>query len=81
MLAYQRIVDFNVDLSWAGLALGLAAVNVFAAERMERYRDARGLEISLGFYAAAAVACARVQKPRKSRLFQNLSGEFGTDAV
>src|SRR5882672_3892962 len=55
--AYGRVVDFNVDLAWAALALGLAALNLFAAERVERHRAAKGLEISLGIYAAAVVAC------------------------
>ena len=57
VIAYDRIVDFNVDLAWAGLAIALAAPNLFAAERVERYRTTRGLEISLGFYAAAVTAC------------------------
>jgi uncharacterized membrane protein len=57
VLAYDRVVDFNVDLAWSALALSLAAPNLFAAERVERYRSMHGLEISLGFYAAAVTAC------------------------
>jgi uncharacterized membrane protein len=54
--AYYRVVDFGVDYAWAAIALGLAAVNLFAAERVERYRKARGLDVTLAFYAAAVVA-------------------------
>jgi uncharacterized membrane protein len=56
VIAYYRIADFGVDFAWAGLALLLAVVNLFAAERVERYRAARGLEITLAAYAAAVVA-------------------------
>jgi uncharacterized membrane protein len=50
------VVDFGVDYAWAAIAVGLAAVNLFAAERVERYRKARGLDVTLAFYAAAVVA-------------------------
>ena len=56
VIAYYRIVDFGVDYVWAGIAVGLAAVNLSAAERVERYREARGLDVTLAFYAAAIVA-------------------------
>jgi len=56
LTAYYRIVDFGVDFAWAFVALALAAANLFAAERVERYRAARGLEATLGFYAAGVVA-------------------------
>jgi uncharacterized membrane protein len=56
VIAYHRIVDFGVDYAWAAIAIALGAVNLFAAERVERYREARGLELTLGFYAAAIVA-------------------------
>jgi uncharacterized membrane protein len=56
VIAYYRIVDFGVDHAWAAIAVGLAAVNLFAAERVERYREARGLDVTLAFYAAAIVA-------------------------
>jgi uncharacterized membrane protein len=55
-IAYWRIVDFGADAAWAGVAVGLAAVALVAAERVERYRTARGLDVALGFYAAAVVA-------------------------
>lgn len=54
--AYYRINDFGVDLTWALIALGMAALALAAAERVERYRAARGLEITLAFYAAGVVA-------------------------
>jgi uncharacterized membrane protein len=56
VIAYYRVVDFGVDHAWAAIAVGLAAVNLFAAERVERYREARGLNVTLAFYAAAIVA-------------------------
>lgn len=56
-IAFWRIVDFGVDLQWAAIAVALAAVNLFAAERIERYRAAKGLDVSLGLYAGAVVAC------------------------
>ncbi len=56
VIAYYRIVDFGVDYAWAAIAVGLAAVNLIGAERVERYREARGLDVTLAFYAAAVVA-------------------------
>jgi uncharacterized membrane protein len=56
VIAYARLAEFRVDASWAVLALALAAINGAAAERVERYRVARGLETALAFYAAAVVA-------------------------
>jgi uncharacterized membrane protein len=56
VVAYYRLTGFNPDIAWAAIALGLSFAALFAAERVERYRTARGLEVSLGFYAAAVVA-------------------------
>ena len=56
IIAYYRLTEFRVDPSWAVLALTLAAAAGVAAERIERYRIARGLENALAFYAAAVVA-------------------------
>jgi uncharacterized membrane protein len=56
LTAYWRIVDFGVDLQWAAVAAALAAVSLFAAERTARHRTLQGLDVSLGFYAAAVVA-------------------------
>lgn len=49
-LAYWRWTDFDTDQSWAGAALALAALNVFAANRVARSRG------PLGAYATACVA-------------------------
>lgn len=54
--AYWRIVDLHVDLGWAAIAAGLALVCLVAAERVERYRESRGVGDALGFYAAGVVA-------------------------
>jgi uncharacterized membrane protein len=56
IIAYYRLEEFRVDVSWAVLALVLAALSAVAADRIERYRVARGLENALAFYAAAVVA-------------------------
>jgi len=56
IVAYYRLTEFRVDSSWAVLALALAVAAGVAAERIERYRIARGLENALAFYAAAVVA-------------------------
>ena len=56
VIAYWRIAGFEVDFGWATIALGLAAVSLLAAARVERHRQAQGLSVSLGFYAAAVVA-------------------------
>jgi uncharacterized membrane protein len=56
IIAYYRLTEFRIDPSWAVMALALAAVAGVAAERIERYRIARGLENALAFYAAAVVA-------------------------
>ncbi len=56
-IGYWRIIDFGVDLEWAGIAVALAVTDLFAAERVDRYRAEKGLDVSLGLYAAAVVAC------------------------
>lgn len=55
-IAYAKIVDLHVDFRWASIAVGLALVCLLAAERVERYREARSLGDALGFYAAGVVA-------------------------
>ncbi|HJW40302.1 MAG TPA: DUF2339 domain-containing protein [Rhizomicrobium sp.] len=55
-IAYWRIVDLQVDFSWAAIAIVLAAVSLVAAERAARHRDARGMTDALGFYAAGVIA-------------------------
>jgi uncharacterized membrane protein len=54
--AYWKIEAFEVHLTWAAAALALAAAEVAAAGRVGRYRDAPGLNLALGVYAAGVVA-------------------------
>jgi uncharacterized membrane protein len=54
--AYWRIEAFEVHLTWAGAAFALGAAEVAAAARVGRYRDAPGLNLALGVYAAGVVA-------------------------
>lgn len=56
IIAYGRIADFNIDGRWSLLALALGALMLFAAERVERYRNAKGLDVSLSFYATSVVS-------------------------
>ncbi len=56
VVAYWRIEAFGIDFSWAAVAVGLAAVNVFAASRLRNHSDALGFTIGVGAFAAAAVA-------------------------
>ena len=55
-IAYWRIEGFALDLSWTGAALVLAAILLFAAERVQRFREARGMTGVLGAYAACVIA-------------------------
>ena len=55
-VAFWRIEAFAVDLTWAVVAFGLAAIGVGAAERVGRYRAAPDLNLALGVYAAGVVA-------------------------
>jgi len=54
--AFGWIADFQADFRWIGLALGLGAIGLAATARVVVYRNAYGLSISLGFYAAGVVA-------------------------
>jgi len=54
-IAYWRIEDLHANLSWAVIALALAAISLFAAERLARHRQTQ--TDALGLYAAAVVAC------------------------
>jgi uncharacterized membrane protein len=56
VLAYWRITAFAVDFAWSASAIMLAAVALFAVERIARYRESRDLSVALGFYAAAVIA-------------------------
>jgi uncharacterized membrane protein len=55
-IAYWRVKSFELDLAWAVVALGLAAVNLIIAERVSRYRDKAGMNGALGAFAVATVA-------------------------
>jgi uncharacterized membrane protein len=55
-IAYWRIVDLEVDFAWAAIAMALAAVNLIAAERLARHRDAPGMTEALGLHAAGIIA-------------------------
>lgn len=55
LVAFWRFLDFGQDLNWAVAALALAGLALGAASWVERYRVERGLELSLGFYAAAVL--------------------------
>ncbi len=55
-IAYGRFTYLSVDIRWAAVALALAAVGLFAAERVARHRDAPGMTEALGLYAAGTVA-------------------------
>jgi uncharacterized membrane protein len=55
--AFGWIADFEADFRWIGLALGLGAFGLAAAARVVAHRQAYGLSISLGLYAAGVVAC------------------------
>ena len=55
-IAYWRVKSFELDLAWAVVALGLAAVNLIIAERVARYRDKAGMNGALGAFGVATVA-------------------------
>jgi uncharacterized membrane protein len=57
VIAYWRILDFEVSFRWTAIALALAMMALLAAGRVERYWQTRALAVSLGFYAAAVTAC------------------------
>ena len=58
-IAYARIINLHVDLGWAAMALGLALLCLLAAERVERYREARGLGDALGFMPPGSVGVSQ----------------------
>ncbi len=55
-VAFWRIRAFEVDLAWAAAALGIAVLQVFAAEQVARRRDRRGMDGALAAYALGAVS-------------------------
>ena len=54
--AFWWIADFEASFLWIGLALGLGALALAATARVVVHRNAFGLSVSLGFYAAGVVA-------------------------
>ena len=56
IIAYWLVAEFVVDIWWVVAAVGLGAVSLAAAARVVVHRQAYGLNISLGFYAAGVVA-------------------------
>ena len=55
-IAYARIKGFEVDLTWAGMGLGLGALNLSAAMMVARQRGGTGMEGALAAYAVGVVA-------------------------
>ena len=56
IIAYWLIAEFTAGIWWIAFAVGLGAVSLAAAARVVVHREAYGLNISLGFYAAGVVA-------------------------
>ena len=56
IIAYWLVAEFVVDIWWVVAAVGLGAISLAAAARVVVHRQAYGLNISLGFYAAGVVA-------------------------
>ncbi|MDH5411740.1 MAG: DUF2339 domain-containing protein, partial [Alphaproteobacteria bacterium] len=55
-IAYGRIKGFEVDLTWAGIGLGLGALNLGAAMMVARQRGRAGMEGAVAAYAVGVVA-------------------------
>ena len=55
-VAFWRVRGFGGDLSWAAVAVGVAALGVAAAERAARRRERPGMDGALAAYAAGAAA-------------------------
>ncbi|MCG8503985.1 MAG: DUF2339 domain-containing protein [Sphingomonadales bacterium] len=54
-IAYWRVEDFQVNLSWGAVALVLAGAALFAAERVARYREDEGYRAALAAYAVGVI--------------------------
>lgn len=54
-VAYGQVMRFEVSLPWALAGLALAAVNLWAAERVGRYRDDPPMLSALAAYAVVAL--------------------------
>lgn len=55
-VAYWRVLDFDRDIGWAAVALGLSAIAFFAAASLARQRERPGWHIGTGLYAASVTA-------------------------
>lgn len=53
--AFGWVADFQASFRWIAVALGLAGVALAATTRVVMHRNALGLSVSLGFYAAGVV--------------------------
>ena len=56
IVAYWRIASFQVNLAWAFISLGLAALCLAAAARVASQRAMPGMNGALGSYAVGSVA-------------------------
>ena len=56
VIAFWRVLDFSVDFAWAGVAVALAVLFLFACERLVRYRSKPGVDAALGIYASGVTA-------------------------
>ena len=55
-VAFWRVRGFEGDLSWAAVAVGVAALGAAAAERTARRRERSGMDGALAAYAVGAAA-------------------------
>ena len=55
-IAYWRVLDFDQDITWAGVALALSAIAFFAAASVARKTDHADWHIATGLYAVAVIA-------------------------
>ncbi|MGC9418564.1 MAG: DUF2339 domain-containing protein [Rhodovulum sp.] len=55
-IGYWRIGAFEIDIRWASLGMGLAALLVLAATRVARRGPGRDRDVALALYAAGATA-------------------------
>ena len=55
-VAFWRVRGFEGDLSWAAVAVGVAALGAAAAERTARRRERPGMDGALAAYAVGAAA-------------------------
>lgn len=57
VIAYWRLHGYAIDIAWASLALGLAALHLLAAASVAKRRDGTpAIEVALGAYAIGVLA-------------------------